>query len=64
LTLLFLLDIPLSIFAGSFSWPRLIVAVVIMGLAAYRFQWLLDWTYHLAFDFYLQLQKSAPHAKT
>lgn len=64
LTLLFLLDIPLSVVVGSFSWPRLIVDVVIVGLAAYRFQWLLDWTYRLAFDFYLQLQKSAPDAKT
>ena len=57
LTLLFILDIPLSIFSGSFSLTRLVVTLLIVGLAAYRFQWLFDWTYQLAFDFYLQLQK-------
>jgi hypothetical protein len=64
LTLLFLLDIPLSIISGSFSWTRLAAALVVVGLAAYRFWWLFDWTYQLAFDFYLQLLKRAPEAKT
>jgi hypothetical protein len=63
LTLLFLLEIPLSVFAGSFSLARLVVALLIAGLAAYRFQWLFDWTYQLAFDFYLQLQKLASEAQ-
>ncbi len=57
LTLLFLLEIPLSVFSGSFSLLRLAADLVFGGLAAYRFQWLFDWTYQLAFDFYLQLQK-------
>ena len=64
LTLLFLLDIPLSIISGSFSLTRLAAALVVVGLAAYRFRWLFDWTYQLAFDFYLQLLKRAPEAKT
>jgi hypothetical protein len=63
LTLLFLLDIPLSIISGSFSLTRLAAALVVVGLAAYRFRWLFDWTYQLAFDFYLQLLKRAPEAK-
>lgn len=57
LTLVFLVDIPLSAFSGSFSLKRLVVSLIIAGLAAYRFQWLLDWTHHLAFDFYLQLRQ-------
>ena len=57
LTLLFLLDIPLVAFSSSFSLPRLLSSIVIVCLSAYRFQWLLNWTYQLAFDFYLQLQK-------
>lgn len=63
LTLLFLLDIPFSLFSGSFSLTRLMVALLIVGLAAYRFWFLFDWTYRLAFDFYLQLQKLALEAK-
>lgn len=56
LTLLFLLDIPLAVFSLSFSPTRLAVAFLIAGLSAYRFQWLFNWTYRLAFDFYFQLQ--------
>ena len=59
LTLLFLLDIPLSVFSGSFSLTRLVISLLIACLAAYRFCWLFDWAYQLAFDFYLQLQKPA-----
>jgi hypothetical protein len=57
LTLLFLLDIPLSAFSGLFSLTRLMISLLVICLAAYRFRWLFDWTYRLAFDFYLQLQE-------
>lgn len=58
LALLFLLDIPLTLLSpGPFSTNRPWVALLIAGLAALRFGWLFDWTYQLAFDFYLQLQK-------
>jgi len=63
LTLLFLLDIPLAAVSGSFSPTRLISSLLVVGLAAYRFRWLFDWTYQLAFDFYLQLQKPAAKNK-
>lgn len=59
LTLLFLLDIPLSALSDSYSLPRLVISVLIVCLAAYRFSTLSDWAYRLAFDFYLQLQKPA-----
>lgn len=59
LTLLFFLDIPLAAICGSLSPTRLVVALSIVCLAAYRFRWLFDWTYRLAFDFYLQLQKAS-----
>jgi hypothetical protein len=59
LTLLFLLDIPLSMFSGLGSLSRLLLDVLVICLAGYRFVWLFDWTYRLAFDFYLQLQKPA-----
>ncbi len=55
LTLLFLLDIPLAAFSGSFSPGRLVLSLLAVGLAGYRFQWLFSWTYQLAYDFYLQL---------
>lgn len=57
LTLVFLIDIPLSALSGQRSLARLMISLLIVGLAFYRFQWLFDWTYQLAFDFYLQLQK-------
>ena len=63
LTLLFLLDIPLAVINGSFSLPRLLGSLLIVCLSAYRFQWLFNWTYQLAFDFYLQLNKPSVKEK-
>ncbi|WP_460910867.1 hypothetical protein [Spirosoma areae] len=62
LTLVFLLDaLPLSIvrffLVDEFSWSRVIFSLCVAGLSAWRFQWLYDWTFHLAYDFYFQLQK-------
>lgn len=57
LTLLFLLDIPLTAASHSLSLTRLVISLLVVCLAAYRFMWLLDWTYQMAFDFYLQLQQ-------
>ncbi len=57
LTLLFLVEIPLSAVSGSFSPARLVISLLIVVLAAYRFRFLFDWTHQLAFGFYLQLQK-------
>jgi hypothetical protein len=59
LTLLFLLDIPLCAVSGSLSLARLVASLAIVALAAYRFRFLFDWTYQLAFEFYWQLQKPA-----
>jgi len=59
LTLLFVLDIPLAAVSGSFSLTRLVISLLVVCLAAYRFRKLFDWTYQLAFDFYLQLHESA-----
>src|ERR1041385_6212086 len=59
LTLLFVLDIPLAAVSGSLSLTRRLISLLVICLAGYRFQWLFDWTYRLAFDFYLQLQKPA-----
>lgn len=64
LTLLFLIEIPISIFSGLFSPARLLISLLIVGLAAYRFQWLFDWTHQLTFDFYLQLQKPTTKDKS
>lgn len=58
LTLLFLLDILVTVISESFSRERLQISVLIVGLAAFRFWRLFDWTYQLAFDFYLQVQES------
>lgn len=63
LALLFLLDIPLSLLSGRYAPSRLGAALLVAGLAAARFGWLFDWTYQLAFDFYLQLQKLAAEDK-
>lgn len=58
LALLFLLDLPLSIASCCFSIGRLVSSLVVAGLAFYRFQWLLDWTYQLAFGFFLHLKEA------
>ncbi len=58
LTLLFILDIPLYWFSVSFSPERLAIAVLIACFAAFRFWQLLDWSYALAFDFYLQVRQT------
>jgi hypothetical protein len=58
LTLLFLLDMPLALIAGRLTLLRLLAALAVALLSYYRFQWLLDWTYQLAFDFYLQLRSA------
>jgi hypothetical protein len=55
LTLLVLLDVPLSWSFGLLSTSRLAADLVITALAFYRFQWLYDWTHQLVFDFFLQL---------
>ena len=58
LTFLFTLDIPLSALSGSFSLGRLLISLVGVSLAAYRFRWLFTWTHRLTYDLYLQLQES------
>ena len=55
LTLLFIIDIPLSALSGDGSWSRVAFDVVLASLCFYRFQWLHDWCYRLVFDFYYQL---------
>jgi hypothetical protein len=60
LTLLFLLDIPLSIFSGPFQPLRIMVSLFVVCLTAYRFNFLFNWTYQLAYDFYLQLRGTEP----
>jgi hypothetical protein len=57
LTLLFLLDIPLSAFSGSFSLVRLAASFLVVCFAAFRFKQLFDWTYALAFDLYWQVSE-------
>ena len=56
LTLLFLLDVPLTWYFGPVSISRLHADLFMAALAFYRFQWLYDWTHQLVFDFFLQLQ--------
>jgi hypothetical protein len=56
LTLLFLLDLPLAYAAQRLVASRLAISLIVVALSYYRFQWLLDWSYRLTFDFYLQLR--------
>ena len=58
-TLLLVLDLVIASLTGSLSLPRLAAALAGAALAAYRFTWLLHWTYRLAFDFYFQLTTGA-----
>ena len=60
LTLLSIIDIPLAAVTHELTFARLASALLIGGLAYYRFQWLFDWTYQLTFDFYTQLQSPQP----
>jgi hypothetical protein len=66
LILLFLLDIPLCLFTGSCTPQRIMFSLLFICLTAYRFDFLFDWTYQLAYDFYLQLQapRSTPENKS
>ena len=64
LTLVFLLDIPLSALSCLLSWERAAASTVLFCFSAYRFRQLLDWTYALAFDFYLQIQKAPSNGKS
>ena len=38
---------------------RAAVSLFVAGLAYYRFQWLIDWTYRVTCDFYLQMRSAA-----
>ncbi len=59
LTLLFILDLPLSALSGSFTLTRLAAIVVILGLVAIRYQQLFNWSYQLAFELYLQVYETS-----
>ena len=65
LSMFFILDIILIIVDSicnipfvAFSNDRLVLSFLLLGLTFYRFDFLFDWTHRLAFDFFLQMQKT------
>ncbi len=65
LTLLFMIDAPLSALSGSFSLTRLAATLLLLCLVAIRYRQLYNWCYQLAFDLYLQvLAKELTRSKT
>ena len=64
ITLLAVIDIPLAALTGVLTPTRFVAALLVAGLAYYRFQWLFDWTYRLTFDFYTQLQPAPAPKET
>ena len=60
LTLIALLDVPLSALSGALSPARLAAALLLAAATGYRFIFLHNWTYRLAFEFYGLAVTSAP----
>ena len=58
LTLVFGLDLLLVWFRGIASWPRLLFSGILFILAAWRFLFLLGWTYRITFEYYALLSSS------
>jgi hypothetical protein len=61
LTLVFALDLVLLLlFRGIAPWPRLLFSLTLFLLAAWRFIFLLGWTYRTTFEYYALLERSDP----
>ena len=52
LTLVFALDFLLERFLGVPHLPRLVFSGIVSLLAAWRFLFLLDWTYRITFEYF------------
>jgi hypothetical protein len=61
---LVVLDKAFNIIPGSFTYSRLGLSSVFLVLTFWRFDFLFDWTHRLAFDFFLQIQKTKVADKT
>jgi hypothetical protein len=64
LTLVFALDFLLELFLGGSHWPRLAFSGILFVLAAWRFLFLLDWTYRITFEYFALLSKEELHARS
>ena len=64
LTVLFILDVPLTLIGDSYSPVRLTVTLLLACACFYRFAYLLNWTYRLAFEYFFHAEGRAAVAAT
>ena len=63
LTVVFALDFLLELFWEVSHWPRLAFSGILFILAAWRFLFLLDWTYRITFEYFALLTNDKLHPR-